>query len=574
MLIWKTGTDGARNFVSSGFFNFTGNDINNPNEDWASLIHPDDLNKYLKIYYEAIELGKPFRTRYRVRSKEGKYRWILEAGVPVNYVFESSNPANPGYVGICIDITMYIRFRKILRERLHIYRNVFEINNFAILIIDTENLSIIDANLAARKFYGFSRKQLKKMKIVDIITGIDISREIEKIIEEKQRLLFLAHTLKNGEKKYVKVQCSLIHVMSEKLICMMMDENIDKTQIIEQLEYKDYHDELTGLFNRKYFDEELKRLNNEFQLPLSIIIGDVNSLKLINDTFGSDKGNDVLKTIAKILRNSCRKGDIICRIGGDEFALILPKTREKDAAKICNRIKEKCKSKDEKLIQYSIALGAATRTKKSEDMITVCKRAEDRMYKNKLSEGTSLRSSFINSLKKTLEERTWETEAHADRMKDMALKLGRLLALSHEELDELTLLASLHDIGKIGIPDSILSKKGILTNEEREIMQKHCEIGYRIAAACPELSSIANAILCHHEHWDGNGYPQGLKGKEIPITSRIISVIDAYDAMTNDRVYHAAITKEKAIAEIVNFSGKQFDPKVVSVFLKMMKEES
>jgi diguanylate cyclase (GGDEF)-like protein len=330
-------------------------------------------------------------------------------------------------------------------------------------------------------------------------------------------------------------------------IFMLINEDIDKKEILAKLKYKDYHDELTGLYNRKYFELVNKRLDNELQLPLSVVIGDVNNMKLINSSFGYDKGDEVLKRIAQILRSSCRKEDIICRIGGDEFALILPKTREDDAAKICSRIKEKCRSQDSKLLKYEISLGIAAKTKKTQDITDICREAEDKMYKNKLSEGKSLRSSLIDSLRKTIEERTWETEAHAERMKDMALKLGNLLNLSNAELDELTLLAALHDIGKIGIPDNILSKKGALNTKEREIMKKHSEIGYRIAAASPELSNIANAILYHHEHWDGNGYPHGLKGKEIPITSRIIGVVDAYDAMTNDRIYHAAISKEKAI---------------------------
>jgi diguanylate cyclase (GGDEF)-like protein len=252
-------------------------------------------------------------------------------------------------------------------------------------------------------------------------------------------------------------------------IFMLINEDIDKKEILAKLKYKDYHDELTGLYNRKYFELVNKRLDNELQLPLSVVIGDVNNMKLINSSFGYDKGDEVLKRIAQILRSSCRKEDIICRIGGDEFALILPKTREDDAAKICSRIKEKCRSQDSKLLKYEISLGIAAKTKKTQDITDICREAEDKMYKNKLSEGKSLRSSLIDSLRKTIEERTWETEAHAERMKDMALKLGNLLNLSNAELDELTLLAALHDIGKIGIPDNILSKKGALNTKERRI---------------------------------------------------------------------------------------------------------
>ncbi|HOJ12364.1 MAG TPA: diguanylate cyclase [Clostridiales bacterium] len=566
MLIWKTGADGVRTFINNSFFRLAGEDIKEANSGWFSIVHPDDLSKCLNKYYEALKFGKSFRTRYRILNNSGEYRWMLEIGMPLSHISKDLT----GYIGVCIDITMRKTLKKALKEKLQVYKSAFEINNMPTLVLSLEEFGIVDANPAAEKFYGYSRNKLKKMEMMDLITGIDINREIKKTIEEKQRLLSLAENFKDGEIKYAKAHCSLMLTVVGNLVFIMINEDIDNKEILAQLAYKDYHDELTGLYNRKYFELQLKHLDNEIQLPLSIIIGDVNNMKLINNSFGYDKGDEVLKAIAQILRLSCRKEDIICRIGGDEFALILPGTREKDAAKICNRIREKCKSQDQKLLKYEISLGTAARTKKTQDIVDICREAEDKMYKNKLSEGTSLRSSLIDSLRKTIEERTWETEAHAERMKDRALKLGRLLNLSNAELDELALLATLHDIGKIGIPDSILSKKGVLNTEEREIMKKHSEIGYRIAAASPELSNIANAILYHHEHWDGNGYPHGLKGKEIPITSRIISVIDAYDAMTNDRVYHAAISKEKAVEEITNCSGKQFDPRVVEAFLKMM----
>lgn len=569
VLIWKTEADGERIFINGNFFKFIGENIEEANNEWFSIIHPDDLNKCFEKYIKALKFRRPFRAKYRILDSGGKYRWILELGMPLSHI----NKDFKDYIGVCIDITMQKMLKKAARENLQMYKSIFDGNNMAALIIDAEELVIIDANPAAEKFYGYSRNQLKKMKILDLITSIDINDEIMKTIEKKQHDFIFSQNFISGEIKYVKANCNLMSTAKKSFIFMLINEDIDKKEILAKLKYKDYHDELTGLYNRKYFELVIKRLDNELQLPLSLIIGDVNNMKLINSSFGYDKGDEVLKRIAQILRSSCRKEDIICRIGGDEFALILPETKEKDAAKICNRIKEKCISQSQKLLKYQISLGTAVRTKKTQDISDICREAEDKMYKNKLSEGKSLRSSLIDSLKKTIEERTRETEAHAERMKGMALKLGRLLNLSNAQLDELALLAALHDIGKIGIPDNILSKKGALNTKEREIMKQHSEIGYRIAGASPELSNIANAILYHHEHWDGNGYPHGLKGKEIPITSRIIGVVDAYDAMTNDRIYHAAISKEKAIEEIINCSGKQFDPEVVKVFLKMMVED-
>jgi len=163
-----------------------------------------------------------------------------------------------------------------------------------------------------------------------------------------------------------------------------------------------------------------------------------------------------------------------------------------------------------------------------------------------------------------------ETEEHSERMIELSEKLGKKLGLSGSEINKLSLLASLHDIGKTSISEEILNKPGSLSEEEREIIQEHPERGYRIATATEEFSIIAREILCHHERWDGKGYPNQLKGKDIPYLSRIISIIDAYDVMTNERPYSKAISKEKALQEIQLEAGSQFDPELVAEFLELL----
>lgn len=176
-----------------------------------------------------------------------------------------------------------------------------------ILVLEPEELSIVSANLAAEKFYGYTKNQLKKMKITELITETDINKDIKKIIEEKQHVIFSAQKLKNNEIKYARVYCSLIQTEARNFISMVINENIDNSEILAQLAYKDYHDELTDLYNRKYLELELKRLNNKLHLPLSIIIGDVNNMKLINNTFGYNKGDEVLRTIAQVLKTLVEK---------------------------------------------------------------------------------------------------------------------------------------------------------------------------------------------------------------------------------------------------------------------------
>ena len=340
----------------------------------------------------------------------------------------------------------------------------------------------------------------------------------------------------------------------------------------DEIEYLTYHDKLTGLFNRTYFEKKLEKIEASGVFPTSIIIGDVNGLKITNDIFGHGEGDELLKAIARILEKSCRKNDIIARWGGDEFSVILPETDYETARRICERIKKICETYKDLNIQPSIALGLDTKENNTQKLKDVVKKAEDRMYRNKLLESKSKKSGTVLSLQRTLFEKSYETEEHALRIIELSQKLGRMLGLHENELDDLKLLAGLHDIGKVAISDTILTKAGKLSDEEWEEMKKHCEIGYRIANSALEISHVSEYILCHHERWDGTGYPQGRKGEEIPLLSRIISVVDAYDVMTNVRIYKDKMSKKEALEEIRRCAGTQFDPHIAETFIELMSE--
>lgn len=363
---------------------------------------------------------------------------------------------------------------------------------------------------------------------------------------------------------------SKIHILRD--ISHLKKVETELRSTLENLRYLSYHDKLTGLLNRAFFEEELKRLNTFENLPLSIIIIDVNGLKLTNDAFGHKEGDKLLKTLAKVLKNSCNKKNTIARMGGDEFTILLPKTNKIETAKLCLEIKKNCIEYDIEPVKLSIAIGYATKINIHEDIDEILKKAENIMYRNKLNEGKSIRNSIILSIQKMLRERSIETEEHGKRMKKLALHLGKKLELTGKQMDELSLLAILHDIGKIGIPDHILTKSSSLTDEEWKIMKNHCEIGYHIVKSSPELGFIADTILSHHERWDGKGYPQGIKGERIPKLSRIISIIDAYDVMTHDRPYRKALSHTQAIEELRKCAGTQFDPKLVDIFIKSVSE--
>jgi len=336
--------------------------------------------------------------------------------------------------------------------------------------------------------------------------------------------------------------------------------------------YLSHHDFLTGLYNRIYFEEEKKRLDTPRQLPISIIMGDINGLKLVNDGFGHSKGDEVLIEIAKILKNCCREKDIVSRIGGDEFLILLPQTDSKSAQLVCSRIADTCNgyALNGSSIYPSISLGHATKNIETEAMDGIFMAAEESMSKQKLLESKSAHSSILASIKAMMFEKSQETEEHAERLAQLSKSIGLVMSLTEDQLNDLELLSTLHDIGKMSISAEILSKPGKLGDKEWVEIRKHPEIGFRIAQATSELIPIAKYILCHHERWDGKGYPQGLIGEQIPLLSRIVAIVDSFDAMTNDRAYRSAMTKGEAIEEIRRNSGTQFDPDISQLFLNII----
>ena len=340
----------------------------------------------------------------------------------------------------------------------------------------------------------------------------------------------------------------------------------------EEISYTSRHDFLTGLYNRAYFEEEKKRLDTARQLPFSIIVGDINGLKLINYGFGHSKGDEVLIEVAKNLKSCCSKEAIISKIGGDEFGILLPRTDSQSAQLICNHIYDTCKGHAliGSAIYPSISLGYATKMTKTETMDDIFMAAEKSMSKQKLLESKSAHSSIIVSIKAIMHEKSQETEEHADRLIQLSKRVGLAMSLKDDQLNELELLCTLHDIGKVSISYDILSKHGKLSNEEWREIKKHPEVGFRIAQATSDLEPIAEYILCHHERWDGKGYPQGLIGEEIPLLSRIVAIVDSFDAMTSDRAYRSAMTKGEAMEKIRRNAGTQFDPDIAQLFLNIM----
>lgn len=344
-------------------------------------------------------------------------------------------------------------------------------------------------------------------------------------------------------------------------------------EAMNRLEHLSLHDQVTGIKNRVYFDSTLKRIDAEENYPLGIVIGDVNGLKLANDAFGHITGDLLLQKAGETIVLTCGGKYPVARIGGDEFAIIMPGTDEKEVAQLIEAIKKNCALINSIPTPLSISFGFALKRDPQQDIQEIIKKADEMMYKQKKLESSSVRTAMILTLKNALGDKNIESHEHLERTRQQAVELGRAICLPNHLLDDLSLLAWLHDAGKLAMPDHILLKSTSLNDEEWKLIRKHPEQGYHIASAIPELTAIAEAILYHHERWDGSGYPYGLKGEEIPLLARIITVVDAFDVMTHHQPYQSAINEELALNEINNCAGSHFDPYIAEVFINMRKTQ-
>ena len=335
----------------------------------------------------------------------------------------------------------------------------------------------------------------------------------------------------------------------------------------EKNEYLSYHDYLTGLYNRRFFENEIKRLDTKANLPISIIMFDIDGLKLINDSFGHASGDKLLIKAAEAIKKACRDGDIVSRLGGDEFAVLLPKTDVGETVLIASQIKEFVSQGKVEKIELSISYGYDTKTTEDQSLIEVFATAENHMYRYKLYERSSVKSNTIDLIMNTLFEKSNRESQHSDRVSSICQAIASIMSFEKSDVKRMRIAGLVHDIGKIGIDDKILNKAGKLNSDEWYEMKKHPEIGWRILSTTNEFLELAQFVLNHHERWDGSGYPNGLKGEKIPLESRIIAVADAYDAMTSERSYRIGLGKEESIKELIRCSGTQFDPEIVKVFV-------
>ncbi len=515
---------------------------------------------------KALETGELQTLEYTLKTPSGYHS------------FESRIKASGENEVICFirDMTEQKRTEKKLRESEQRYREILASIEEGYYEVDLTG-KIIFFNDRLPGMVGYSREEFMG------ISYKKMYKNPEKVFQTFHQVYLTGQPVtgftldmikKTGEIAYGELSVSLIlDKLGQKIGFRGLARDItERVRFEQKLKFLSMHDQLTGLYNRAFFEEEIQRLSQSREYPIALITADLDDLKLVNDSLGHEAGDRLLKAAAAVLSKAVRGDDILARVGGDEFAVILTKTSDRGAEKIAFRMRESLEEYNRQHcdLPLGLSIGLAVAPNAEKSLHDVFRHADDLMYRDKLYRSTRARNRSVQALLAALDERDYITQGHAQRLEDLCRKMGEKVKLSSSQLADLALLAQVHDLGKVGIPDSILFKEGPLTAEEWNVMRLHPEKGYRIAITSSDLSDVADLILKHHEKFDGSGYPLQLQEYDIPIECRILAIVDAYDAMTNDRPYSKGRSKEEALEEIRRSAGTHFDPQLVEIFLSVV----
>lgn len=481
------------------------------------------------------------------------------------------------YIGTGLDISILKNTQRSVAESQEKLRIALLSVGDAFVSTDISgNIDMI--NTKAEQITGWTHKEAEGVPLPEVFqiihenSGEIRSDLVHQVMQSGETIRVENHLLRLSRTgKEIPVENSVSPIKDEKgniRGCLIVFRDVTgKKEKQEKIQYLSYHDELTGLYNRRFCEEEIRRLDTQRNLPISVVMGDVNGLKLVNDTFGHEKGDQFLMKASEIIKNACRADDIIVRWGGDEFVILLPKTGIKEVEEIIHRIKRISEREEVHSVSLSVSFGWGVKETPEQSLQQVMREAEELMYKNKTIDSENERGRMVNTILRSLHEKNSMEEQHSIRVSGTAQLIGSAIGLSSAEISRLKAIGLIHDIGKIAFNDHLLTKAERYGDHDIRMIRRHPEIGYRILSSSFEMRELADDVLFHHEWYDGSGYPKGLKGENIPLFSRIIAIADAYDAMTEYRPYKNKISVEEAMDEILKLTGIQFDPEAARVFV-------
>lgn len=565
-------------YFSSGFKRMLGyeeHELGNTFREIRRFLYPEDVQKVTDCFKGYVESGGaiPFYCQLRYKTRDGSTVWLIAAG----HVIEWDPDHKPvQMIGCHINITEQKMLEKSLKEERELLKATLFSMGDGVITTDREgNVGIVNAS--AEKLTGWTREEVEGKPFNEVFRFSHTNTEEQyagpldqilktgELIQDQNQWILLS---REGHEIPIENSASPIRDEGGNIngAVLVFRDYTEKKEKQARIEYLSFHDQLTGLYNRRFFEDELILLDTVQNLPLSIIMVDVNGLKLINDAFGHSTGDLALREAAAIIQEECQEYNLIARLGGDEFVMLLPRTNQDNAEMLVKRIYSAFEKKTVGNISLSVSCGWGVKQEPGENMANVLKLAEDHMYRRKLSESKSMHYKTIDIIIRTLHGKSERERKHSERVGLLCEAIAIAMNMDPEDVKEFRTIGLMHDIGKIAIDLRILDKEGPLNALERAELERHPELGYQILRSINEFAKLAEYTLSHHERWDGTGYPRKLKGDEIPLEARIIAIADAYDAMTSDRPYRRAMDKEAAVMELIKESGKQFDPDIAVIF--------
>ncbi|MGH0054343.1 MAG: diguanylate cyclase domain-containing protein, partial [Sphaerochaetaceae bacterium] len=539
-------------------------------DSFRHFIHPEDVAQSKKLLDEHLA-GKSeiYNCTMRIRHKEGHWVWILDRG----QVIIRNKQGNPLVMcGTFDDITA----QKQMEKQLFYEKTLFETTLLSVgdgVISTDETGTIRFMNKVAEQLTGWQADEARGLPFGDvfkILCGKDRQPcldPVKQVLEKGKPVELDDDTIliaRDGDERFINDSAAPILSATQTItgVVLVFRDSTAKKKRQEEIHTLSITDPLTTLPNRRYYEQAKQEMNKEPFYPLALVLADVNGLKLTNDAFGHEVGDELLRKVSRIMRETCREGDIISRVGGDEFVLLLPQTDALHAEVIVKRINDALKKEKIKGIQLSVSFGYAVKELGKERYEDTFKIAEDAMYRSKLNESLSFKKQVIKTLLSKLFEQEKGAEEHSKLVASLSAAFAEVLGYRGDEIKNFKLAGMYHDLGKIGITPSILTTpKEALSHTQVLELQRHVEIGYNILRSVGEYASFAEAILHHHEKWDGSGYPQKLAHEAIPLSAQILAIANIYADQ------RASKSKEEAIAYLNDHRNSWFNPELVDTFI-------
>jgi diguanylate cyclase (GGDEF)-like protein/PAS domain S-box-containing protein/putative nucleotidyltransferase with HDIG domain len=539
-------------------------------DEFVAQVHPDDEDKLRDNIARAVSGEGILYSEHRMVLQDGRIIWIRDRGALLRD--DEGKPVR--MIGSMADITAQKRAEENLFLEKEILQSTLLSVEDGIISTDVDG-RITVLNPAAEEMTGWSFEEAQGRQLTDVFKLYNLESRIpEDTLEvarqtgngNHKRAIFVTRFGKelvvNNSVATVRLQDG--QTMGYVIVFRDITESVRKQQ---RIEYLSFHDELTGLYNRRYVEDAIKRLDTPRNLPFTVMIVDMNNLKLTNDIFGHDMGDRIIREAANLLKETLRGDDIIARTGGDEFLILLPKTSAEEAEEIKDRIQRNGHNQRVDSLRISLAIGFSTKIREDEQLEDNLRYADSYMYENKQKNDENVKKEIVIDFLEENRNKFEDERQHNEETSKLAAALYRELGKTPDQVEEFKKAVSLHDIGKVIIPKEILNKKEPLNPEEMVIIKRHSKVGYEILRILGHHEKYAKAIRYHHERFDGGGYPDGLKGDEIPLEARIIAIADAYQSMTSHRPYKEAMTSQDAIKELRENAGKQFDKDLVEIFI-------